>query len=155
MKIRLIESEDLPEIFDLRAATRENPLSRDDLRRMGITEESTAEVLRTTHRGWVCEDEGEIAGFAIGDGTTGELSVIAVLPQYERRGIGSQLLAEVETWMASVGREEFWLWTWPDPKKRAYSFYLNRGWRVSEAKADIVYMKKIPTNSAGRTANGL
>ena len=155
MKIRLIEPKDISEIFDLRAATRENPLSRDELRRMGITEESTAEVLHTTHCGWVCEDEGRIAGFAIGDGKTGELSVIAVLPRYERRGIGSQLLAEVEAWMASVGREEFWLWTWSDPKKRAFSFYLNRGWRVSETKPDIVYMKKIPPNAAGRTADGL
>lgn len=155
MKIRLIEPKDLSAIFDLRAVTRENPLSRDELRLMGITEKSTAKSLRTTHRGWLCEDEGKITGFAIGDGQTGELSVIAVLPEYEGQGIGTQLLAEVEGWMASAGRKEFWLWTWSDPKTRAYSFYLNRGWQVSEVKTGVVYMKKILANSAGRTANGL
>src|SRR5688572_29968462 len=101
MRARPIESKDLKEIFDLRAATRENPLSREDLRRMGITEESTAEVLRTTHRGWLCDEAGRIVGFAIGDGKTGELSVIAVLPEFEGRGVGSRLLEDVEAWLWS------------------------------------------------------
>ena len=142
MIIRPIESRDIKELFDLRALTRENPLSREDLRKMGITEESTEEKLGTTLQGWLCEGAGKIVGFAMGDGTTGELSVIAVLPEFEGRGIGSQLLAVVEAWLVSRGREGLWLWTWPDPKTRAFSFYLKHGWTVFETKADIVYMKK-------------
>ena len=154
MSVRLIESKDLKEIFDLRAATRENPLSREELRKMGITEESTEEVLRTTHRGWLFEEEGRIVGFAIGDGKTGELSVIAVLPEFEGRGIGSRLLAAVEGWLISQGKEELWLWTSSDRKKRAFAFYLKHGWTVSESNADIIYMKKKP-NQVGQTAPGL
>lgn len=142
MNLRPIEPRDLKEIFDLRAATRENPYSREDLRKIGITEETTAEVLRTTHRGWLCEVGGRIAGFAIGDGKTGELSVIAVLPEFEGRGIGSRLLAAVEEWLVSVGRTEFWLWTSADSKTRAFSFYRKHGWAVAESKADIIYLRK-------------
>jgi GNAT superfamily N-acetyltransferase len=139
---RLIEEGDLPGLFDLRAVTRENPFSREALRELGITEASTAEKLRTTHRGWLAEVGGRKAGFAIGDGSTGELTVIAVAPGFEGNGIGSRLLKTVEAWLASKGREELWLWTSSDPKARAYSFYLRRGWIVSEARADIVYMRK-------------
>jgi len=150
MNLRPIESKDLQSIFDVRAGTRENRFSREALCEIGITEESVARMLGTTHRGWLSEGEGKIAGFAIGDGKTGELWVIAVLPEFEKRGIGSQLLAVVEEWLASLGWKELWLWTSSDPNKRAYSFYANRGWMVSESKADIVYMKKKPASNRSR-----
>jgi len=143
MNYRLIGPGDLPEIFDLRAATRENPYSREDLRQLDITEDSVAERLRrATHRGWLCEVGERIVGFAIGDGTTGELCVIAVLPEFEGRGIGSRLLAAVEDWLAAAGWKELWLWTSSDRKKRAFSFYLKHGWVVTESKADILYLRK-------------
>src|SRR5579859_2045192 len=102
MKLRAIESRDLSEIIEVRGATRENPFSRDALRKIGVTEESLAEMLRTTHRGWLSEEEERIIGFAIGDGKTGELWVIAVLPEFEGRGVGSRLLAMVEEWLWSL-----------------------------------------------------
>lgn len=140
--MRPIESKDLKEIFELRAATRENALSRKDLRKMGITEESTEAILRTTHRGWLCEEAGRIVGFAIGDGKTGELLVIAVLPEFEGGGVGLRLLDRVEEWLWSLGWQELWLWTSPDRQKRAFTFYLKRGWIVAELKDDRLFMKK-------------
>jgi GNAT superfamily N-acetyltransferase len=142
MNFRLIEAKDLSELIDLRGATRENEISREGLRGIGITEESTTELLRTTHRGWLCEAEGKIVGFSIGDGKTGELWVIAVLPAFERKGIGSQLLVLVEDWRWSLDWKELWLWTNPDPKMRAFAFYLHRGWSASETKDGQLYMKK-------------
>ncbi len=142
MNIRGIESTDLPEIIEVRGLTRENPFSRDDLRKLGITEESVAEMLRITHRGWLCELDGKIVGFAMGDGKIGEFWVIAVLPEFEGRGIGSQLLAAIEGWLSSEGWSEFWLWTSSDKNRRAFGFYTRHGWIVSKTKADIVYMKK-------------
>jgi GNAT superfamily N-acetyltransferase len=38
-----------------------------------------------------------------GDGETCEILVLAVLPEYEGRGIGSKLLAHVVEWLRSVG----------------------------------------------------
>lgn len=138
----MIESNDLGAVIEVRAATRENAFSREALRQIGVTEESVAEMLRTTHRGWLCEDEGRIVSFAIGDGKTGELWVIAVLPEFEGRRIGSQLLATVEAWLFSLGWQKLWLWTSADPKLRAFSFYSKRGWLVSESKGDVVYLGK-------------
>jgi GNAT superfamily N-acetyltransferase len=159
MHFRLIEPADLSEIIDVRSSTRENPFSRESLRAHGITEETTAERLRTTHRGWVCEQASKIVGFAIGDGKTGELWVIAVLPEFEGQGVGSQLLALAEGWLWSKGHAEIWLWTSSDPKKRAYSFYSKRDWYVSETNGDISYMRKRrpnhstePTPPAGTSA---
>jgi GNAT superfamily N-acetyltransferase len=142
MNFRPIEPPDLPELIELRASTRENALSREALRELGITEESTAGLLRTTHRGWLCEEAGRIVGFAIGDGRTGELWVIAVLPGFEGKGVGSQLLQPVEAWLWSLGWDELWLWTSPDRRKRAFAFYQRHGWQVSELKEDRLYMKK-------------
>ena len=142
MTLRSIEPQDLGESIDLRASTRENPISRTALRNLGITEESTVELLRTTHRGWLCEEAGRIVGFAIGDGKTGELWVVAVLPDFEGSGVGSQLTERVEEWLWSLGWQELWLWTSPDPTKRAFTFYSKRGWHVAETKDDILYMKK-------------
>jgi hypothetical protein len=44
---------------------------------MGSAEKSVAAMLRTTHRGRPGEVGGRIAGFAIDDGKTGELWVVA------------------------------------------------------------------------------
>jgi len=142
MNFRLIESQDLSEVIDVRTATRENPFSYEALRDRGITKESTAELLRTTHRGWLSEADEKITGFAIGDGKTGELWVIAMLPEYEGKGIGSRLLHLVEDWLWSLGWSELWLWTSSDKKKRAFSFYTKHGWVVSKVEGEILYMKK-------------
>jgi GNAT superfamily N-acetyltransferase len=64
----------------------------------------------------------------MGDSTNAELTVIAVLPDYEGRGIGKRLLSEVENWLFSLGHKELWLVTTPDPDLRAYNFYVKRGW---------------------------
>jgi ribosomal protein S18 acetylase RimI-like enzyme len=146
MTIRAIEARDLAELFDLRASTRENPYSRDALREIGITEETTAARLRTTNRGWLCETEGKLVGFAIGDGSTGEMCVIAVLPEFEGQRVGSRLLDAVEAWLYSLGWKELWLWTSADTKRRAFTFYTGHGWTISENKGEIVYMKKKAPN---------
>ena len=139
---RLIEATDLSEIIDLRGSTRENAVNREELRSLGITEKSTTELLRTTHRGWLCETGGKFVGFAIGNGSNGELWVIAVLPDFEGKGIGSRLLSLTEDWLWSLGWKELWLYTNPDPKVRASHFYRRRGWTDSETKDGKLYMKK-------------
>jgi ribosomal protein S18 acetylase RimI-like enzyme len=143
MNIRPIENRDLPELFELRAKTRENPYSREALREIGITEETTAALLLTTHRGWLCECEGVKAGFAIGDGGTGEITVVAVLPEFEGRRIGTLLLSQVENWLGSKGWKQLWLWTSSDTKKRAFAFYLKRGWVLSEIDGHVAYLRKV------------
>lgn len=142
MRIRQVTCEDLPELFAVRAATRENPMSREALRELGVTEASTAQWLSTTHRGWLAEVDHKIVGFAIGDGSTGELWVIAVLPAYEGQGIGSMLLRAVEEWLSALGWAELWLWTSNDQKLKAFSFYLKHGWSVAKVEGATLTLVK-------------
>jgi len=143
LAIREIRQADVPALFRVRVATRENALSLEQLERLGITEASVPAMMENaTHRGWLCEADGDVAAFAMGDRTNGEMWVIAVLPEYEGRGIGSELLTRVEDWLWSEGWEESWLTTDVDPALRAYGFYLAHGWVDDRIEGGLRYMKK-------------
>jgi GNAT superfamily N-acetyltransferase len=76
------------------------------------------------------------------NGSTGEFWVIAVRPEYEGRGIGSELLELAEGWLWSIGWKEIWLWTSLDTRLRAYSFYRKRGWIDAEIRKNQRFMTK-------------
>ncbi len=150
--IRQIEVADIPDLFSVRTATDENHLTLEDLAEIDITETSVKAKLLGSYKGWLCEDEGEVVGFAIGDRSSGEMWVIAVLPSYIRQGIGGALLAKVDEWLFSQGCSELWLVTDLDTKLRAYSFYRKHGWMDWKIDDGLRYMKKSlilssPTNS--------
>lgn len=142
MTFREITANDVPALFDVRISVRENTYTREALYRDGITEKTVAEIIGSTHAGWLCEVNSKIVGFAMANGRTGEFSVIAVLPDYEMRGIGSKLLLLAEDWLRSIGWREIWLWTSLDTDLKAYSFYRNRGWRDAEIRTNQRLMKK-------------
>lgn len=142
MEFREVAEHDVPALFEVRTATRENAYTREQLRQLGITPDSVSGMLARDHRGWLCEVAGRVAGFAMGDQSTGELWVIAVRPEFEGRGIGAGLLRRVEAWLWSEGFEELWLTTDVDPSLRAYGFYRAHGWRDREATAGLRTMAK-------------
>ena len=149
MTFREITKKDVPALFVVRVATRENALSLEELRKLGITEASVREMLEATHRGWLCEDGGKVVGFAMGDSGKGEVWVIALLPEYEGRGIGARLMTLVEDWLWSGGWDEIWLTTDVDTKLRAYGFYRKLGWTDSEISEGLRFMKKRNPNGGG------
>jgi ribosomal protein S18 acetylase RimI-like enzyme len=120
--IRRMEASDVPQLFRVRAATDENRLTLDQLAGLGINEKSLREKLLSSHRGRLCEEQGSVVGFAIGDRSSGEMEVIAVLPTQICRGIGGALLEQVETWLFSEGCSSLWLTTDVDTRLRACSF---------------------------------
>ncbi|NLF38087.1 GNAT family N-acetyltransferase [bacterium] len=142
MLIRAITPADIPALFAVRTATDENRLSREQLTALDITEATVLEKLRTTYSGWLCEDEGKVVGFAMGDRATGEMWVIAVLPSHIRRGIGSELLEKVEQWLLSEGCAGLWLTTDVDTTLRAYAFYRKHGWEDDRIENGLRYMRK-------------
>jgi GNAT superfamily N-acetyltransferase len=96
---------------------------------LSITPESVAFWLEASTTGWLCEAASdEVVGFCMADSSTGELLVIALLPEYEGSGIGGQLMECAESWLAQSGCTRAWLTTDLDPKLRAYGFYRHRGW---------------------------
>jgi ribosomal protein S18 acetylase RimI-like enzyme len=130
MIYREVCERDLDELLDVRATTRENALSREQLARMGITPASIAESIaggRT--KGWVCSSDSRIVGFCMGDSDRGEVIVLAVLPEYERKGIGRTLLSLVVDWLCAFNPTRVWLGASRDPATRAYGFYRALGWR--------------------------
>lgn len=142
LNIRPITHADIPALFTVRVATHENAMTLEELARLGITPETVAERLGQTHAGWLCEAEGRVVGFAMGDRATGEMWVIALLPEYVGRGIGSRLLREVETWLGATGWDRIWLTTDPDTSLRAYTFYRQHGWVDDRLDGGDRYMIK-------------
>ena len=128
-KFRELGSDDLAAIFDVRVATWHNDHGRRELTELGITPESVRELLRSSHRGWLCESDSQVVGFSMANQDTGEMWVIAVLKSHEGKGIGKRLLGLAEDWLFSVGWEEIWLTTDPDETLRAVGFYRRLGWQ--------------------------
>jgi ribosomal protein S18 acetylase RimI-like enzyme len=147
ISIRPIELADIPALFQVRTATDENCLSMEELAALGINPATVREKLLGSYKGWLCEDAGNVVGFAMGDKNTGELWVIAVLPSHINQGIGSQLLAKVETWLFTTGCPELWLIASTNPQLRAYSFYRKHGWQDWKIEDGARYMKKYPSRS--------
>jgi ribosomal protein S18 acetylase RimI-like enzyme len=134
---------DIPSLFAVRTSTRENAYTMSELADLGITPATVGSMIGTSHMGWLCEEDGEAAGFAMGDGLTGEMWVIAVAPGHEGKGIGSRLLSLVEGWLFSQGWEEIWLTTDRDTSLRAYGFYIAMGWRDDAIRDGLRYMRKV------------
>jgi ribosomal protein S18 acetylase RimI-like enzyme len=123
-------AEDAAECVRLRGQTRENPVSEERLRAIGITTESWAADIRTgLLPGHVCRAGGRIVGYCFGSSSDGEIVVLAVLPQFEGQGIGKALLARMVRDLGAQGRERLFLGCSPDPENRSYGFYRHLGWR--------------------------
>lgn len=126
---------DLSEALELRASTRENAITADELERdYGITAESVTRAMAVHVRGWLCHTregpaDDRMVGFAMGDAETGEVLVVAVHPDFEGRGVGTWILSAVRDWLFSLGHEQLWLGANPDPALRAGGLYRRLGWR--------------------------
>ncbi len=128
MQYREMKQQDIDEVLRVRISTRENSMTMEGLAALGITPQSVSRTLGENAKGWVCEESGKIVGFTMGDGTSSEMLVLAVLPEHEGHGIGRHLMELVQTWLFSKGHRELWLLENPDPSIRAYGFYRSLGW---------------------------
>ena len=144
---REITQEDIPALFAVRIATKENTYDMEGLAKIGITPTTVAAALDNHHRGWLCQDGERVIGFAMGDKNNGEMTVIALLPDYERRGIGATLLTLVEQWLRSQGWQQIWLTTDANPQLRAYGFYLHHGWVDDKIANNTRFMNKTMSGS--------
>jgi len=149
MIFREIRVEDMAAIFDVRVRTWHNPNGVVEMAQMGITHESVIELMQESHRGWLAEDEGRVVGFVMGDRTSGEMWVIAVLKECENRGIGRALMELVEKWLVEEGCEELWLTTDQDEACRAVGFYRRLGWEDWKMENGDRFMRKAGTASPG------
>ncbi len=113
----------------LRGLTREYSPSLEQLRARGITPESwTRDISNGTLPGQVCLADGKIAGYCFGVTKTGEIGVLAVLPEFENRGVGRTLLNRMIQDFSSQGFDRLFLGCSPNPQARSYGFYRHLGW---------------------------
>jgi len=123
---------DVEALFEVRANTRQNQLSRAALAELGITPESTsAALISGATVGAVCTYRKRVVGFCSGAVETGEILVLAVLPDYEGRRIGTRLLDYVVARLRKAGSPRLWLAAAADPTVRAYGFYRALGWQAT------------------------
>jgi ribosomal protein S18 acetylase RimI-like enzyme len=95
----------------------------------GSPESAFIDLTSGANVGAVCTSEGQVVGFCSGAVATGEVLVLAVLPDYEGRGAGKRLLDRVVRRLRDAGAQRLWLAAAADPAVRAHGFYRAPGWR--------------------------
>ena len=125
MKINFREATvgDIKHIQIVRNSVKENILSNPAL----VTDQHCEEYITRRGKGWVCEVDGVVIGFAIADLADNNVWALFLHPDFEGQGIGRQLHDMMLDWYFSQTREKIWLST--SPKTRAESFYRKAGWR--------------------------
>jgi GNAT superfamily N-acetyltransferase len=137
LTFREMRTSDIEDMFLVRSRTRQNPISKEHLASFGITPASTIANLSSGRvNGWACVHNSVLVGFCNSDGTTGEILVLAVLAEYEGKGIGTKLLSNAVDWLLSIGVKDPWLAASSDPDIRAHGFYRALGWRPTGASLE-------------------
>ena len=122
MIYRQAEIRDIAEIQYVRNAVKENRLSDPAL----VPDKDVEEYITERGRGWVCEMQEKIVGFAIIDLIENNVWALFVLPQFEAMGIGKKLHQIMMEWYFVHTKEKVWLGT--APNSRAEKFYRMQGW---------------------------
>jgi ribosomal protein S18 acetylase RimI-like enzyme len=121
---------DIASCIELRGKTRENAVSVERLKQLGVTHSSwSADVANGDLPGYVCLEHEQIVGYCFGDKRTGEIVVLALLPKWEGQGIGRTLLGMMVTDLGKSGFRRLFLGCSSDPRVRSYGFYRHLGWR--------------------------
>ncbi len=122
MKFREALVSDIPQMHVIRNSVKENVLSNPEL----VTTEDYKTYITKRGKGWVCEIQDLIVGFAIADLEEDNIWALFVHPDYEMKGIGKQLHHLMMGWYFDNDKGSVWLSTAPD--SRADKFYRKAGW---------------------------
>ena len=135
MSVRVATASDIAECIALRGRTRENAVSAARLAALGITEASWSSQVETRKLlGHVTERDGRMHGYCFGSAETGEIVVLAILPEAEDQGIGKALLRTTMSSLRAAGHARLILGCSSDPGHRSYGFYRHLGWVSTGAK---------------------
>ncbi|HEX8522718.1 MAG TPA: GNAT family N-acetyltransferase [Tepidisphaeraceae bacterium] len=141
LRIRDATAADVPSMFTIRIAVKENATTREVLAAKGVNIKSVREMLETTTRGWIAEEAGNPVGFALADSNTRSIFALFVLPQAQHQGVGTRLLHQAINWLRSQSNDPIWLETGADTPAR--TFYQRQGW-VSESITDGEIRMRLP-----------
>lgn len=122
MIIREATIDDIKQIQIVRNSVKENSLSDPNL----VTDKDCEEFLSIRGKGWVCEIEKKIVGFAIADLKENNIWALFIDPKFEKNGIGQKLHKIMLDWYFLQTKYTVWLGT--DINTRAEKFYRKAGW---------------------------
>lgn len=122
MIIREAAVKDINQIQIVRNSVKQNMLSNPAL----VKDADCEEFITRRGKGWVCEVDNVIVGFAIADLKEHNIWALFLKPEFEGKGIGSRLHDTMMDWYFTQTKTKVWLGT--APATRAASFYLKRGW---------------------------
>ena len=123
MNIRVAEINDIYQIQVVRNLVKENRLSDPAL----VPDRDVEDYITRRGKGWICEIDGGVVGFAIADLVDNNIWALFIHPGFERIGIGKKLHDEMLNWYFSQTDKTVWLGT--SPKTRAELFYRKAGWK--------------------------
>jgi GNAT superfamily N-acetyltransferase len=123
MNIRVAEVKDISQIQVVRNLVKENQLSDPAL----VPDSDVQDYITRRGRGWVCEINEQVVGFAIADLVDNNIWALFIHPDFEKLGIGKRLHDEMMNWYFSQTDKNVWLGT--SPKTRAEFFYRKAGWK--------------------------
>jgi len=113
---------DIAQIQVVRNAVKENRLSDPAL----VPDTDVEEYMMNRGKGWVCEIDGTVEGFAIADLVDKNIWALFINPDFEAKGIGKKLHRLMMDWCFTQTNETIWLGT--APNSRAEKFYRMQGW---------------------------
>ena len=122
MHFREAKIEDIPQMQIVRNAVKENQLSDPAL----IKDADYDEYLLVSGKGWVCEVESNVVGFAIADLLKNNIWALFVTPDFSQKGIGKKLQLLMLNWYFKQTQQTIWLGT--SPNTQAEIFYTKQGW---------------------------
>jgi GNAT superfamily N-acetyltransferase len=114
---------DIPQMQIVRNEVKENTLSDPAI----VPNKDYQEFIEGRGKGWVCEIDNSIVGFAFADLQEDNIWALFLLPTYEHKGIGQALQKLMLNWYFAQGKEKVWLGT--AFHTRAEMFYRKSGWK--------------------------
>lgn len=135
MFFREAKTDDITSLMLVRMSVKENVLNNLDL----VTQKDNEDYLTIFGKGWLCEVNNQIVGFAIVGLKQRNIWALFVNPEYEGLGIGRKLHHLMLTWYFTQTQDKVWLGT--APKTRAEMFYRKNGWTAvgSHGKSEIKF----------------
>lgn len=122
MIFREAQIDDIKQIQIVRNKVKENTLSDPNL----VTDEDCKEFITEKGKGWVCEIDNRIVGFAIVNLKDSNIWALFLDPEFEKKGIGKQLHKLMLDWYFEQTTNTVWLGT--AFNTRAENFYRKAGW---------------------------
>ena len=121
--IREARPSDIPQIQIVRNSVTENTLPSPDF----VTDSDCEQFLFERGKGWVCEIDNQVVGFAIADLKEHNIWALFLRPEFEKQGLGRELHDTMLDWYFTQTKDPIWLGTLPNT--RAETFYRRSGWK--------------------------